>query len=149
MANNCEYELRITGTRKDCEAFKDVIQYKNGNECFYRIFSADVTDESGDDDCYRMTFCGDVAWSAASTFEEPNRDDKAQISLTEACGKHRLNAELWTAEPGVGFCEHMEFADDGTMTFNECYDYAEEHDEESDEWKATEKPEDFWEFSIF
>lgn len=149
MANNCEYELRIQGAKKDCEAFKDVIQYKNEKEKFSRIFSADLINEDGDDESHRMTFAGDCAWSAASSFEAPHSDDKTQISLADACGKHHLEAEIWTAEPGCEFAEHFQFDENGDEIFSECYGYKEEYNEEKDDYKVTEKPEDFWEFNIF
>lgn len=149
MANNCEYELRIQGPKKSCEEFRRIISYKKDGERFHRIFSADLAEESGNGDCYRMTFCGDCAWSAAASFQSPHGKGDGNITLAEACAKYGVEAEIWTAEPGCCFAEHMQFDSEGNEIYSECHGYQEEENEETGDWEVVEKPAGFFEFNIF
>lgn len=149
MANSCDYELRIQGSKKDCEEFRKIINYEKDGEQFHRIFSTDLVYEDGDDESHRMTFAGDCAWSALCSFQSEHAKDDGKITLAEACEKYHLEAEIWTAEPGCEFAEHFQFDENGDEIFNECYDYKEKYNEKEKDWEVTEKPEDFYQFNIF
>ena len=63
MANNCLYDMRVKGKKKDVLEFIDILNYKS-KICFYRIFSAyqDSEYEYDGDKC-AVQITGDCAWS--------------------------------------------------------------------------------------
>ncbi len=159
MANNCEYDLRIKGSKEALELFENIITYggdedksaefcKN-NKYFYRIFSAEKYDFS--EDGTQMSFAGDCAWSVASSFQLDGEQefvspDENQITLSQFCKEHQCECEVWSEEPGLCFAEHLHILPDGTKDVDDCLDYQEEYNEETDEYDVTVKPDNFWEF---
>ncbi len=129
MANNCLFDMRITGKKKNVTELLTMMQRKGilyKYDGLGHIFSCDILDETPieiaeDNDVIEVDVCGDCAWSISSALILCG--DRNLKSETK-----RLNlvVEAYSSEPGNGFQEHM-LIDRGEMIVDECVDY-EEHD---------------------
>lgn len=126
MANNCDYSMKIVGTKENCERFvRKLESYEEPNH-FWRFFSVDVYDESDaydepiDKNNYEIYICGDCAWSLETCCRASGYSDG--IDLFEVNTKElELKLEAWSEEPGIGFQEHYIY-DNGECLTDEYLD---------------------------
>lgn len=125
MANNCFYDMRITGKKKSVEEMIRIIQ--GVGEFKYdsigRVFDCCIVDDeqlksANEDDVVSVDVCGDCAWSIESSMLV--NDSRNLLTETK-----RLNLviEAYSSEPGIGFQEHILVAL-GAMYVDECVDYS-------------------------
>ena len=126
MANNCFYDMKITGRK---EAISELIQMlkwkgKYENSGLGRTYSCciieGITEIEGD--IGYAVVCGDCAWSVYTAMMDYHGREHSLESETERLG---LIVEVYSSEPGIGFQEHI-LIDKGVIEFNDCVDY-EEH----------------------
>lgn len=131
MSNNCFYDMRISGKKKNVAELLKMMQREG--EFKYdglgRIFSCDIVDDvpieiSEDNDVIEVDVCGDCANSIKSAMCS---DGECRDICLESESK-RLNVvvEAYSLEPGNEFSEHI-LIDRGEVVIYECVDY-EEHD---------------------
>ena len=137
MANNCYYEMKVTGKKEDIDRLFNILKYKDEELKLARIFSADLVDiEDKGEESYAF-IAGDCAWSVHScmrtgegTYSEYTPELTNIRHLSEVLG---LEIEIISDEPGIGFCEHYYYKN-GEELLNDCIDYPEfdVEDEECD-----------------
>ena len=125
MANNCYFEMKIKGTKANCEAW-----YKKMTSCdelnhFYRIFSADIYNEGGTDKEYYMCIAGDCAWSLETCCRASGYSEGTDLFAVNTQGLN-LVMEAYSSEPGCAFQEHYIY-NRGNCLKDACVDYYEVH----------------------
>lgn len=123
MANNCMYEMRIKGTKINCQEWLSRMNDYEKRNHFWRIFSADVADECGTDNDYTMTICGDCAWSLESCCRASGYSDGVDLFEVNTA-ELNLTMEAWSSEPGMAFQEHYIYKN-GECETDKCIDYNE------------------------
>lgn len=131
MANNCYYEMRVKGTEANVDTFVKLLkaEYNEFPKHFWRVFSAEVYDESTIDGVKTVDICGDCAWSVRACMGEgtwtymESHPDKS-TSLREQSKLLQLQIEVYSSEPGMCFQEHYLYKN-GEEIHNECVDYSE------------------------
>lgn len=142
MANNCFFDMHIRGSDESCERFADIMQYKDPQFAFSRIFSADVyyEDRNSDGDLI-MHINGDCAWSVAVCMTDCEFSYQGKsCTLQQLSGELQLDIEVWSEEPGVGFQEHYVYKH-GFEETNECFDDFESYfyDPNDDDYSSFEQ----------
>lgn len=129
MANNCLFDMKITGKAKSIKELIRMLQWKdefknNGLGHIYE-FDCDTEDidNKNEDEIVSVEGYGDCAWSVLSAMMREYRGDSP--SLESEAERLELVIEVYSSEPGFAFQEHMLFAKEETI-INECVDY-EEH----------------------
>lgn len=163
MANICNFSMMVKGKKKNIEQFIDMIEQK-GTVWMGRGAVVDFTDmEEIKNGEYRCQIDGNTKWSvqsfmvsnAISMRTEPNKwnfgenVDKTKLSfvtLFEACKQLELDIEVYSEECGCGFQEHYLFIDE-ELVVEECVDYSEEYNEETEEYESSGGFDD-WDFEI-
>lgn len=126
MANNCFYDMRITGKKKNVEEMIQIIQgvgeFKH--DSIGRVFDCCIVDDyslesAKNDDIVSIDVCGDCAWSIESSMLVNDRRNL----LTET---KRLNLiiEAYSSEPGCQFQEHV-LINRGEVVIDASVDYKE------------------------
>lgn len=120
MANNCEYSMKIVGSKWARDKFmKKLMDYDEKNH-FFRIFSAYPTDVDGED---ATLIYGDCAWSIETCCRAGGYSkgvDLLEVNTRDL----KLKLEVFSTEPGCGFQEHYIY-DNGEMvesSFNDHYE---------------------------
>lgn len=123
MPNYCDYEMKVKGTKKDCQEWLSRMKSHDKENHFWRIFESDISDESGTDDEYEMTIIGNCAWSLESCCRASGYSDGVDLF---AVNSKELNIimEAWSKEPGMSFQEHYIY-NKGECLTSECEDYNE------------------------
>lgn len=127
MANNCLFDMRITGKEDAIKEFIAMLKWEgefkeNGLGRTYSFYAEELekTDIPG---VYSVTGYGDCAWSVLTAMcKEYMKEAPSLESETERLG---LVVEVYSSEPGCCFQEHYLFVK-GDTVINECVDY-EEH----------------------
>lgn len=127
MANNCAFDMRITGTE---DAIKELIAMLSWQGKFKErglgrtySFDAEELEETALPGIYTVTGYGDCAWSILTAMCAEYRKDAPSLeSETERLG---LVVEVFSSEPGCRFQEHYLFVK-GDIKVDDCVDY-EEH----------------------
>ena len=149
MANLCSFSMQIKGSKDGIKRFyeamtqeKDVwmgrgadcyIEFEDDNtasingSCKWSIQSA-LIDNAMSMDYQKKTGEGYWSWD-----EESQKRD--YITLFEACKKYHVNMEVYSEEPGCEFQEHYKY--ENGCELEDCVDYSEEYDEETDEYIST------------
>lgn len=126
MANDCEYEMRITGSKETIERVFQCLtgdyNYEEGkpsHEHFFRIFSATKEElTENEDGTYTQVIYGDCAWSVAScmldgafSYYECVKKDHPEIFMGTTLKEQSKDCiiEVFSEEPGMGFSEHYIF----------------------------------------
>lgn len=142
MSNYCEYCMRVKGLSKNVDSFVKLMQadYDEVPRHFWRIFSADVYDESESDGTKTVDICGDCAWSVYACMCEGDHtyskdNSEASTSLREQSELLQLTIEVFSSEPGIGFQEHYLYKN-GKELVKDCVDYSETYFENEDEFNA-------------
>ena len=124
MANCCGYEMKVIGPKMNCKKLLDILQNKSDRE-FDRVYEAYLSREYGNDDRYIMEISGDCAWSVMlSMIDSSYRKRPGRTSLAAESKRLKLDIEVYSAEPEVGFAEHYRYQN-GTALNHECVDYEE------------------------
>ena len=162
MANICDFQMVLTGSEKNIETFKEMMQ-RIGTIHMGDGAEIDNDDmEEIDDDFYRCELEGSVKWSVKSAlvdsaiamrtnpdefyFGDIDVSNISFITLFEACKQLNLDMEYYSIEGGCESQEHCLLID-GVLIEDECIEYSEEYDEDTDEWVSTGGFGE-WEFAI-
>lgn len=152
MANLCEFQMKVIGkTKEDIEKFYKYLS-QDGNTYMGRGAGAIIDEIKKDDNKFVALISGDCKWSitaslvsnAISMREEPkiwsfgDTDSSLLrfITLFEACKELGLDVEVYSSEPGCCFQEHI-ICKHGKVVVDDCVDYFEDYDEETDEITST------------
>lgn len=125
MANNCLFDMRISGKRENALELIKMMQWKGEYEHngLGRIFSCETPYkfEEYKDGYGHIDVFGDCAWSVLCAMMAGYRE----ISLESETKRLNLVVEVYSSEPGCCFQEHF-VIDRGCVLTSECVDY-EEH----------------------
>ena len=135
MANNCMYSMLIVGEKENVNEFEQMMQYSHPqNICFARIFEAYESRRFLlKDGRTAVQLDGDCAWSVFScmmegygTYYSDHKDnsDTKLTTLTHEGERLRLDIEIFSEEPGIGFTEHYRIIN-GQIIVYDCLDYEE------------------------
>ncbi len=153
MANLCDYDMRVKGSRKNIEKFINALN-QTGNIWMGRGAETNVTYDDEDTETTASVF-GYCKWSIVSALidnaksmrEHPERwdcgknDELTFITLDEASKIYNVNVEVYSQEPGCEFEEHYliikgEIIKDDCVHYEEFYkgdfDTKEEFEQEYD-----------------
>lgn len=153
MANICNFSMVVKGKKENIEQFIDMMQQK-GTVWMGRgavVYSQDM--EELENGIYRCQIDGDTKWSVISSMvdnaismrtetekwgfgDDINKAELSFVTLFEACEQLQLDMEVYSEEAGIGFQEHYVFID-GNLVAEECVDYTEEYNEETDEYESS------------
>ncbi len=126
MANNCLFDARISGKKKNVEEFIKMLQHKDEYKAdgLGSVFSCEIADDmvlelANDEDIISVDVFGDCAWSINSAMR--NKHCRNLESETK-----RLNVvfEAYSSEPGCQFQEYV-LVDRGQVLRDDCVDYEE------------------------
>ena len=162
MANICDFSMMIRGKKESIEIFKNMMQ-QVGTVYMGRGAEIDYEDmEEVENGEYRCQLDGQTKWSVQSSlvdnaismrtdinrwsFGDIDKTKLSFVTLFEACEQLELDMECYSEECGCEFQEHYLFVNRELLK-DECVDYSEEYDEESDEWISTGGFEE-WAFEI-
>ncbi len=126
MADNCYYQAKIIGYKKNALELVDMLQrtgkYKESG--LGRVYDCDMYDidpeDAGDDDEVEVYISGDCAWSVKTAM----RSSDVSPSLETEADRLNLIIEIYSSEPGVGFQEHV-LINFGDVLIDDCVDYRE------------------------
>ena len=114
MANSCYVTGKASALNvEDLKKFLDVME----NEKFMDLDYEEI-DDWGEGERKTVRFYGDCKWSISSSINS-SRYGNALDKTTKG-----LIVEMWSQEPGVGFEEHVVYAN-GTCLCDDCVDYKE------------------------
>lgn len=128
MANNCYVTGKVSALNvEDLKKFLDVME----NEKFMDFEYEEINDR-GDGERKTVRFYGDCKWSISSSINSSsygNALDKTTKGLI---------VEMWSQEPGVGFEEHVVYAN-GTCLCDDCVDLTEYYCDDYDNLEELNK----------
>ena len=163
MANICDFSMMVKGKKENIEQFVDMMEQK-GTVWMGRGAVVDFTDmEEVENGKCRCQIDGNTKWSVQSSMvdnaismrtepnkwsfgEDVNKTELSFVTLFEACKQLGLDMEVYSEECGCGFQEHYLFID-GELVKEECVDYSEEYNEETEEYESSGGFDD-WDFVI-
>lgn len=122
MANYCDYNMRVRGTKENVYKFhKRMRDYDSPNHLF-RMFAADIYDEyDNEDGTTTIDIGGYCAWSIESCCRASgysNGVDLFEVNTREL----ELKLECWSSEEGMCFQEHYLY-DNGECQINDSVDW--------------------------
>lgn len=125
MANNCCFDMRITGGEEEIKELISMLQWKGKfeNAGLGRVYSFDAEEIEKTDipGVFQVNGYGDCAWSVLTAIQNYNG---RHPSLESETGRLGLVVEVYSSEPGIGFQEHVLIAK-GSVIESECLDYQE------------------------
>ncbi len=148
MANLCDFVMLVKGNKEEIEKFYKALTQSSSEAWMGRGANADITYEEGG-----ACITGYCKWSiqsalidnAVSMQKQKNNNGEGRwywgdgieevvkfITLFEACDKWNLNMEVFSWESGCCFSEHYKY-ENGNIT-DECIDYEEIYNEETEEY---------------
>lgn len=166
MPNYCNYGMKIKGKKENVNKLIDYIKadydynkeepYCSEEKHFFRMFECEVYEKTiiEDDKEYSCEAYGYCAWSIYSCMFKGDSTyyngfkDREKFFATDIVTESKLldlEIEIFSEESGVGFMEHY-LIDKGKLLINDCIDYIETYDEETDEYETEGGLE--WNFSI-
>lgn len=119
MANICTGAIHIRGVRKSVEDFVDIISTR-------MVLYVDLNDEAAPDEIitYKSSFeCKWSFYSAVMTHPIVYQDEV--FSFTDLARKLKIDFEVWSYEPGIGFSEHYIYLPESEYWLDEEYHYSE------------------------
>lgn len=140
MANDCYYEMKVTGTKKSLDEFVRIIKcdydYNSrtftADKHFYRVFEAEVDDyvKQPNSPFYSVIITGFCAWSIMSCMREEgyyytwHKTHKASrdTTLRQVSKQLHLAIDAFSSEPGCCFQEHVKYLN-GKCLVDDCVDY--------------------------
>ena len=163
MANICNFSMMVKGKKENIESFIAMME-QEGNVYMGRGAVINFTDmEEVDNGKYRCQIDGYTKWSIQSSLidnaismrikpdmwnfgENVDKTKLSFVTLFEACEQLELDMEVYSEECGNCFQEHYLFVD-GELVKNECVDYEERYNEDTDEYESIGGF-DSWDFEI-
>lgn len=155
MANYCYFNLKAKGKKKDIEKLYEVLSnhynYVDGVNIektvhLSRIFDCGMLDDEilEEDGMYNCTFEGNCAWSVIccmfsgdhtyyDDYKERFKENCMATTIPMLSKELDLDIEIFSEEPGCGFMEHF-LVRKGEIEIEDCVDYEETYDEETDEY---------------
>lgn len=121
MPNLCYYEMKIKGTKENCEQWVRKMESYDEPDHFFRMFSPIECDGEGTDDDYSMKIWGDCAWSLESCCRSGYTNEDLFAKNTKALN---LDMEVFSQEEGCEFQEHYIYKK-GECICDECVDWEE------------------------
>ncbi len=121
MPNYCNYDMKITGSKEGCYALLNCMRSYDDPNHFWRIFSSDVYDESGDEEEHVLYVCGDCAWSLETCCRASGYSGGVDL-FDVNCARFNVCLEAYSREPGMQFEEHYIYDNDGECMLDECRD---------------------------
>ena len=124
MANNCAFDMRITGGEAEIKELISMLRWENEFHGLGRVFSMEIDSLEKTDvpDIFTIYLSGDCANSVKSSM----RDDGIRFPSLESESKRLgLVVEVFSSEPGCEFQEHFLVAK-GQVIIDACVHY-EEH----------------------
>lgn len=121
MANNCFFEMRITGKKENIDELIEMIHDRNVDSDLGRVFSCDVSCEEEINGITYIDVVGDCAWSV----ENSMMPGCIGHNLVDESKRLNLVIEIYSSEYGNCFQEHILIIK-GDIDENETVHY-EEH----------------------
>ena len=124
MANNCDFDLKITGGKAEIEELVAMLSHKgdykgNGLGEIDVFYPGELT-ETSVPGVFELIGGGDCPWSVLCAL----RAEYHEVSLESESKRLGLVIEAYSSEPGAGFQEHI-LIDKGSVIVDECVDYKE------------------------
>ena len=143
MANNCFFDMKITGKKENVEELIQMLKWKGEfvNSGLGRVYSCDEVERYDyGNNIISTLVCGDCAWSVLTAMCAWGRFDTP--SLESETKRLNLIVEVYSTETGCAFQEHF-LIKKGIVEINDCVDY-EEHwiadyeniEEYNEEWET-------------
>lgn len=135
MANNCCYDMRITGRKENVNEFIRMMKWEDEYAIcgLGRVFSCYSHEpEVIEGDIVYVDVFGDCAWSVSTAMMARAGREHSLESETERLG---IIVEVYSSEPGCCFQEHY-LINKGWIEIDECVDYEEHWVEEFDSIEA-------------
>lgn len=157
MPNYCNYTMKVYGKKENVQSFINIMEaeyYYNENDIyvsceeqrhFFRIFDTYYDEEelkqAKDNENISIMIDGTCAWSVEVCMNDggyykdirTRYKEKAKgTTLQDESKTLDLIIEVYSEEIGVGFQEHYLY-DRGVKIYDECVDYEELYDEETEE----------------
>lgn len=148
MANLCNFLMQIKGKKENMEKFCEALEQKTSEAWIGR--GARIYVEYEDN---LANISGHCKWSVVSAlidnaksmesqrlnngkgewhWDEEMSSVKKFITLFEACEMFNINMEVFSWESGCCFSEHLKYENGNTT--EECIDYSEKYNVETEEW---------------
>lgn len=105
MANNCDFDMKVVGTKEALDKFDNMIE-----DAIWRVYEITKYDSYTDTEECGNYYGGDCAWSISTAMLNTLQE------MTKECG---VIAECYGEEYGCCFNEHY-IIDNGNITTNEC-----------------------------
>ena len=128
MPNICNFDMKISGKKKDIERLYKMLNYDESEKYrFYRVIECFYTYEEDlegvDDNKYISTFIsGECAWSVETCMLIEDADKYEDLTSIDKVSKELdLLIEIVSEERGFNFTEHY-VIDNGEILVNECND---------------------------
>ena len=137
MANNCCGNLKVVAKNKDTlDRIVKILKYEDPEFGIYRCKEAHGDESYKDGEFWVKDIFVDGAWNCEQFFKYGNRPNSKFVIKTEngkeICGHYTdlchiaktldCGFELYSTEPGMGFCEHLACNRFGKMIY-ETSDY--------------------------
>ena len=155
MPNYCGYQMRIQGKPNDvAEVIKviqadynyDTMQFSADNHLF-RVFEADISEDTTDGDYRDVVLGGSCAWSVFSCMMEGDGtyysslkseygDKFRGTTLVELSKRYNVMIEVYGEESGCEFQEHY-LIHNGELLVDDCVKYIELYKEYLEEDETT------------
>jgi len=140
LANYCDYNMKVTGLKKNTEEFIQIIKAEydytankfSFDRHFWRVFEASVCDlpleldDNQETDCFIDGYC---AWSVSTCFFKEGyqktfgKDETNKGTDIETESKRlNLTIEIKSLETGCAFTEHY-LIENGKLLIDESYDF--------------------------
>ena len=144
MANLCNFQMMVKGSKEGIDKFYDALTQEN-HECWMgRGAEADIYYEDG-----VAEIDGYCKWSIQSALIDNATSMEVQrttgngmwggiegvkkfLTLFEACERFHVNMEVFSFEPGCCFSEHYKYENGEIL--DECCDYFETWNEETEDY---------------
>lgn len=164
MANYCYFQIKAVGLKDSLLKLQEYLdasyEYKqdeNGNwyeNCkadkhLFRIYETQCEDgiEEINENEYSIRISGECAWSVTNCMFDEEYTDYGKwrnsvspftfkgTTIPELSKELNLKIEIYSEETGVGFMEHY-LIEDGKILIDDCVNYEEEYNEETDEYTS-------------
>lgn len=161
MANDCLFNLRAVGKKKDVKKLINVFDADFDEKTgeiplhLHRIFYFDIENSDmdefnsyEDDDVINIDFVGSCAWSVYCCMFDGEftyqKDDKTGTGTTiDRLSKDlNLDIEIFSEEIGMCFCEHF-LIKHGEIIINDCKDFESVYIEEYNTYEEFRKSDDY------
>lgn len=125
MANHCYFEMRVKGTKANCEEFFQAMKGEGKysgdkweNQGVGRVFDVDLINEGNTESDGYYFLSGDCAWSIETAMRNPNNPN----NIAELSEHLELTIEAFSQEEGLQFMEYF-CIENGEVTKDEVEDW--------------------------